>query len=72
MNIRFLGFMAFAVAFLLPAAALADSAYPSSSSTADRTAVVNRLQKQERMDEFRQSSGRRNRSLSRITTLRRG
>jgi len=53
MNARYLGIIALAAGLLLPAAALAQATGPNSSSPADRTAVVNKLQKQERADEFK-------------------
>ena len=49
MNSRVFGIMAFA-GLLLPTAALAQ---PVSDSTSNNTAVINKLQRQERMDEFK-------------------
>ena len=40
MNARFFGTIAFAAALTMPLAALAASALPNSSSSADRTALV--------------------------------
>jgi hypothetical protein len=52
MNVRFIGMIAFAAGLLVPAVVLAQPVLPSLSSTDDSRAVVERLQKQERMDEF--------------------
>jgi len=52
MNARFMEMIAFAAGLLVPAVVLAQSVLPSLSSTDDSSAVIERLQEQERMDEF--------------------
>jgi hypothetical protein len=49
MNSRYLGIIAFAAAFAVPAVALAQSSAPN----VDDTTLVNQLQRHERMDEFK-------------------
>ena len=49
MNARFIGMVAVAAALIVPVAALAQSA----GSPADSNALVQQLQRQERMDEFK-------------------
>jgi hypothetical protein len=49
MKFKAFSFISLAAGLLLPAAAFAQPIYPN----ADSTAIVNRLQKQERIDEFK-------------------
>src|SRR5271166_5286318 len=52
MNARFIGMIAVAAGLLVPAAALAQPVLPSLNSPADASALIKRLQAQERMNEF--------------------
>jgi len=53
MNSRISGIIPFAAGLLLPAVALAQTVYPVSSARYDSSAVVNQLQRQEQMDEYK-------------------
>jgi hypothetical protein len=53
MNARYLGVIAFVGGLVLPVVTCAQSATLNSNSSSDGTAVVDKLQRQERMDEFK-------------------
>jgi hypothetical protein len=53
MNSRIFGIIPFAASLLLPAVALAQTVIPVSSAPYDSSAVVNQLQRQEQMDEYK-------------------
>jgi hypothetical protein len=52
MNSKFIRIVTFAAGLVVPAAALAQPVLPSLSSTGDSSAIVARLEQQERMDEY--------------------
>ena len=52
MNTKFIKIVTLASGLLVPAAAFAQPVLPSLSSTDDGIAVIQKLQNQERMDEF--------------------
>ena len=53
MNFKMSGITALVAGLLIPAAALAQTVFPKSGLPADGTAVVQQLQKQEQIDEFK-------------------
>jgi hypothetical protein len=53
MNSRIFGIIPFAAGLLLPAVALAQTVIPVSSAPNDSSAIVNQLQRQEQMDEYK-------------------